>query len=190
MKLFELDDTYTVNFNPEVFLIKDFAELRDSRKKNIELLYKEMAYIFFFTDLTSDFAFQTNDELRHKDVKKYVGLPDKWEPDDKLKRCIKVYDYLSQTVAGKLLKGCYIGVNKITELLENINLNERDKGGRPIWNQKQVTDTIKGVPPLLKSLKEAEAEYLKGQAENSKLRGDKIKTLYEDGFTGAFGKTD
>lgn len=183
MKLFHLDDTYTPQFEPEVFLIHDFAELRKSRKKNIELLYKEMAYIYFFCDLRSDFMFNTNTKDRHNDVVKFVKLPKDWKPDDKLKKCMEVYNYLSETVAGKLLGSCYVGVNKITELLESIDLNERNASGNTIWNQKQISDTIKGIPALLKSLKEAEAEYLKGQAENDKLRGDKIKTLYEDGFT-------
>ena len=72
---------------------------------------------------------------------------------------------------------------KIKKQLENIDLDERKKtSGDPVWNLKQMVDTSKALPSLLESIRKAEAEYLKGQSENEKLRGDKVKTLYEDGF--------
>lgn len=184
MKLFELDDTYTVNFNPEIFLIEDFRKLRDSRKKNIELIYKELGFIFFFCDLKSDFQFQTNKVLREEDVKKQVGLDEKWKPDDLVLACMKTYKYLSQTVSSRLLESIYITVDKIKFQLEGIDLNERHPTTNvPIWNIKQISDTAKSFPSLMESIRQAEKEYIKGQEENEKLRGDKIKTLYEDGIT-------
>lgn len=183
MNLFELDDTYTVQFNPEVFLLKDFAELKKSRKKDIELLYKEMSYIYFFTDLRSDFQFQTDKKERAEEVKKMVGLKEDWKPDDKINTCIEVYKYLSTTTASRLLESAYTAVDKIVQQNNTIDLNERNlKTNTPIWNQKHIQDSIKGIPELLKSLRVAEAEYLKGQQENEKLKGDKMKTLFEDGF--------
>lgn len=182
MKLFELDDTYNVIFNPEVFLLKDFQVLRDSRK-DINILSKEMAFIYFYCDLRSDFQFQTSPEERKKEIKKFVKLDDKWEPDDKLKTCMEVYKYLSQTVSSGILESAYLIADKIKTQLKDIDLAERHAvSGVPIWDLKKILDTSKALPELMESIRKAESEYLKGQTENEKLRGDKIKTLYEDGF--------
>lgn len=183
MKLFDLDDSYNVVFDPEIFLIKDFADLRDSRKKNIALIYKELAFIYFYCDLRSDFQFQTDKKERVAEVKRFVKLPENWKIDKHIETCMEVYNYLSQTVTGNLLKGAYKAVDKITKNIEDLDLDERDKSNKPIWNQKQLADVIKTIPDILKAIQEAEAQYMRGQEANDKLRGDKIKTLYEDGFT-------
>lgn len=183
MKLFNLDSTYTVNFEPEVFLLKDFRDLRDSRKKDIELLYKEMAFIYYFADLSSDFQFETDKTEREKNIKKFVGLPSSWKRDKKIDTCIEVYKYLSQSISGGILEAAYLMADKIKKQLEKIDLDERKKStGDPVWNLQQMVNTSKTLPTLLESIRKAEAEYLKGQTESDKLRGDKVKTLYEDGF--------
>lgn len=182
MKLFELDDTYTVNFEPEIFLIKDFKNLRDSRKKKIDLLYKELSFIYFYCDMSSDFQFQTSKVDREIEIKKFVDLPETWKPDKLINACIETYNYLSQTVSSRLLESIYTTVDKIKTQLEDLNLNERDKSNRPIWNVKQIVDSIKVMPDLLESIRKAEKEFIKGQQESDKLRGEKIKTLYEDGI--------
>lgn len=116
-----------------------------------------------------------------------VGLPKDWEPDDLVKACMKVYKYLSQTVSSNLLESCYIAVEKLQAHLNTLDLNERNEtSGTPIWNPKIISDIVKNVPELLKAIQQAEAEYIKGQNINDKLRGDKIKTFYEDGISPKF----
>ena len=183
MKLVEqLDGSYNVTFNPELFLLKDFRDLRDDRN-DIELVYKEIAFVYFYADLRSDFQFETNPEKRKEDIKRMLGLGKDWEMDTYVNNCIMAYMYLSQTVSGRLLESAYLAVDKFTEQIKEIDLNERDKGGKPIWNQKQIMDTVKAIPELLQTVKQAEMEYLKNQEKESRLRGDKVKTLYEDGIT-------
>jgi hypothetical protein len=181
MKIFELDESYNVIFSPELFLLKDFRDLRDDRK-DIDILYKEISYIYFFADLGSDFQFELNLNKRKKDLIRYVGLPPNWKPDKLVETCIEVYEYLSQTVSSSLLESVYAIVDKFQKQIKGIDLNERDKGGKPIWNQKQIMDMAKSVPDLLESTKKAEFEFLKDQEKETKIKGDKLKTLYEDGF--------
>lgn len=183
MKLVELDSEWNPIINPELFLIECFEELRIDRQKDKDLLIKEIGYIYFFYNLKSDFQFQTNKKERHKDVKRYVGLPDDWEIDDLLGRCIDTYLYLSQSVSSKILQTAYMSVDKLKEQLEAIDLNERDSNNKPIWNIKHYSDTTKVIPDLLETIQKAEKAYLKGEQENEKLRGNKLKTLYEDGFS-------
>lgn len=181
MKIFDLDDAYNVIFSPELFLLKDFRDLRDDRN-DVELLYKEIGFIYYFADLGSDFQFELDLKAREKDIKRFVGLPDDWEKDELIETCIKVYNYLSQSVSSRLLESAYLGVDKFVEQIRAIDLNERDKANKPIWNQKQIMDMMKNIPDLLETVKQAETEFLKNQEKETKIRGDKLKTLYEDGF--------
>ena len=183
MKLFELDDKYNVNIDPELFLLKDFANLRDARKGNIDLLYKELSFIWFYCDMNSDFQFQTNKTEKVKDIVKQVDLNADWEPDELVNKCIELYQYLSQTISSKLLKSVYISVDKVRNHLENLDLSERDpKSNKPIFNQKDVIASVKQIPSLLKAIAQAEDEFIKNKDTNEKLRGEKMMTLYEKGF--------
>jgi hypothetical protein len=182
MKLIDLDDNYNVVLDPEVFLLKDFQALRDDRK-DPERVLAEIGYLYFFFNPRSEFQFQTDKQERHKDVLKRVGLPEDWTIDAIMQACIDTYLYLSQTISGKLLESAYLTVDKIKDQLNKIDLNERDKSDKPIWNIKQIVDTSKVIPQLMETIRESEKAYIKGQAENDQLRGNKIKTLYEDGFS-------
>jgi len=181
MKLFDLDDSYNIIVKAEVFLLKDFKDLQKARKDST-LLYQELGYIYYFCDLSSDFQFELNPVKREKDIIKYVGLPEGWIADDLVKTCVQVYLYLSQTVSSRLLESAYLAVDKFIKQIEKIDLNERDKANKPIWNFKQMMDSVKGIPDTMENIRKAEAQYLKNAEKDTKLRGDKVKTLYEDGF--------
>jgi len=181
MKLFELDETYNLIFHPELFLLKDYKDLRDDRN-DVDILYKELGYVYYQCDMKSVFQFELDPLKRKEDIKKYVGLSKIWEPDELVKTCEKVYNYLSQTVSSKLLSTAYLTVDKFDTQIRNLDLNERDKNGKPIWNQKQIMDLANSIPQLLETVQKSEAQFLKAEQEETKLRGDKVKTLYEDGF--------
>lgn len=181
MNLIQSKDGYNVEINPELYTIHEFAELLESRKDK-KLLLKEIAYIYFFYDLSSDFQFELNTMARHDDVVRYVNLPGTWSKDKYMDNAIAAFLYLSQTPASKLLQAAYIGANKLKEQLEQLDLNERDKAGRPIWNLKQYNDTLKSLADTVDSIDKAERQFIKSQEDNSTLRGTKIKSIYEDGF--------
>lgn len=180
MKLIRSNDGYTIEVEPELYKIKEFAELIESRKKNLDLLHKELCYIYFYTDMSSDFQFQSDKNERHKDLKKYLDLPSVWKRDKLVDEAIKAYEYLSQTASSRLLQSVYIAVDKIKNQLETIDLNERDKVNKPIWNIKQIQDTIKAMPDLMANIEKAEKQYIKSQEENTKVRGNKSKSTYDD----------
>jgi len=180
MRLIKSVDGFSIEIEPELYTIKQFAELVESRKKNTSLLIKELSYIFFYTDMSSDFQFQTNEIERHKDVKKYVDLPTIWKKDKLVEEAIEAYKYLSQTASSRLLQSVYIAVDKIKNQLETIDLNERDKAGKPIWNIKQIQDTIKAMPDLMMNIEKAEKQFIKSQEDSTKIRGNKQKSVYED----------
>lgn len=181
MKLIKCkEDNLTLEIEPELYSILEFAELVENRKKNNALLIKELAYIYFFADLGSDFQFQANEIERDKDLKKHLGLPLGWRRDKLVDEAIEAYRYLSQTTSSKLLQSAYIASDKIIKQLQSIDLDERDKNGKPIWNLKQFNDTTKAIAQTVSELDKAEKQFIKDQEENTKLRGTKNKSVYDD----------
>lgn len=163
INLLENVDGFTIRINPEFLSIKAVSDLVNSRgDKN--LLYKEISFIYFYCNLLSDFNSQKDLKLRKEEIKKYLGLKDTWDIDKYLERVIELYTKSQEEEDSyALLKTLYNMVEKIKVQLDNIDLNERDKNDKPIWNIKIINDTVKGMPELMESLKKAEAQFIKAQ---------------------------
>jgi hypothetical protein len=179
MKLLTSKDGFNLEANEMLYSIREFAELLESRKNNKSLLLKELAYIYFYYDLSSDFQFEVNELMRNADVIKHVGLPDSWTKDKLLEEAIIAFNHLSQSASSRLLQSVYIGVDKIKNQLESIDLNERDKAGKPVWNIKQINDTIKGLPSLMESIEKTEKQFIKSQETSTTIRNSKVKTAFD-----------
>lgn len=180
MKLFKCEDGFNVTFEPELLLISAFQNLYHNRNGNEPLFIKELAYVYFMDDIESDFQQEGNQLDRSFDVKKHTNLNVAWKEDEFIAECRKVYVELSETMTSGLLKDTNDMVYKIREELKAINLSEKDKMGKPIYNLKQIIETTKLIPALIESLNKAESEYVKGKVESNKNKGSKIKSLYED----------
>lgn len=182
MRLFNLDENYDVQIDPEVFLIEDFKKLRDSRK-NPELILKEISFLFFFCDLRSEFTYNQNLQERKNEIIKRINLPENYTLDDLMKNAIKTYKELALTPAAKLLQTSYIVLDNIDNQLKTIDITKVNKNGIPIWNIKQVMDTLKAIPEVVQAIKQAEEEFLKEEeTASAQMKGNRIKSLYEDGF--------
>ena len=131
------------------------------------------------TDMASEFQFQVNIYERQREVKKYMNLPLDWEPDEIVLEAIEAYKYLSQTPASRLLESAYIASEKLKSHIESIDLNERDRNSKPVWNIKQYNDILAMLPKTLESLDNAEKQYIKMQETKTKIRKNKEKTLYD-----------
>lgn len=85
-----------------------------------------------------------------------------------------------KTPAALLLEDTRMAVDKLRQLLRNIDLNEVDDKGRPIYTLNTITSTIKQIPGLIKDLDEAERALAKEIAQSDKVRGAQEKSIYED----------
>ena len=179
IKLFKYEG-YTVTVEPEALMLAPFKALwkRDkSRDKNRAM--QELAYIYFMGDPRSDYQYLVDEEVRSQEIKKGEGLPDDWQPDEAVKRALAFYNSFKPASAG-LLEDTRHAVNKLRELLRNINLEERDDKGKPVYTLNTITATIKQIPSLVKDLDEAERTLAKDIIQDSKARGSQSKALYED----------
>lgn len=181
MELFIVkEDGFTIDINPILYTIGEFANLIEFRTNDKKLLKKELAYIYFHSDLKSDFQFQVDANQRKRDLIKFLNLDPSWSVVPELQAAIDAYKYLSQTVSSKLLATVYSIVDKIEAQLNSIDLDERDKSNKPIWNIKQIQEVAQRLPYVMESIDKAEKIYIKAQEDNTKIRGAKTKSLYED----------
>lgn len=165
MKLFVYEG-YKVRVSPEALMLKPFKTLwtRD-KTRNKEKAMMEFAYIYFWADPRSEYQYIIDDDDRNKAVKEGLGLPAKWKPDKDVQKALDLYASFT-TTAALLLQDTRYAVDKLRQLLRDIDLNAKDKNDKPIYTLNTITATIKQVPSLVRDLDNAE-KYLNEQLKES-----------------------
>lgn len=179
MKLFKYEG-YKLHISEEAFVLKPFKEIWNRDKtKNKDKALQELGYIYFMSDPRSDYQYIVDEEDRAKAIKEGEGIDSKWKPDNKVIEAMKFYKTF-KPVSALLLEDTRIAVDKLRQLLRNIDLTEVDDKGKPIYTLNTVTATIKQIPSLVKDLDEAEKAIAKEIMESDKVRGAQEKSMYED----------
>lgn len=185
LTLIKTDDGFNLDIADELWFIWEFKVFLEDRlkdKKNgKEQILKELGYLYFYYNPESDFASQTNDSLRHDEVLQYVNLPNNWKADKLFENIVSIYNGV-ETLTDKLLKTARLATDKLNIQLAKIDLDEKDKSGKPIYNLKQFNETIKQLPDTMEALDKAEKMYIRNKAEKTNLKGGKEKSIYEDGI--------
>ena len=171
---------YNVSVDPEALLLIPFKRLWDRDKsKDKSIAQQELAYIYFMSDPRSDCQYIVDEEQRSAEITQALGMPSKWKPDTYVDAALKYYESFKPSSAG-LLEDTRIAVNKLRQLLRNIDLEAVDDKGKPIYTLNTVTATIKQIPSLVKDLDEAERTLSKDIIQEAKARGSQSKSLMED----------
>lgn len=179
MKLFKYEG-YKLHISEEAFILKPFKEIWNRDKtKNKDKALQELAYVYFMCDPRSDYQYIVDEEDRAKAIKEGEGIDSKWKPDNKVIEAMKFYKTF-KPVSALLLEDTRIAVDKLRQLLRNIDLTEVDDKGKPIYTLNTITATIKQIPSLVKDLDEAEKAIAKEIMESDKVRGAQEKSMYED----------
>lgn len=182
IKLFKYD-SYKITISEEALLLKPFKAIwnRD-RSQNKDKALSELGFIYFFCDPRSDYQYLTDEDARKQAIKEGEGLPDKWEPDRLVTDAMEFYESFKSTAA-LLLEDTKYAVTKLRKQLREINLDEKDIKGKPIYTLNIITATIKQVPSLAKDLDEAEKALASESIQGGKMRGQGEKTILEDDLT-------
>lgn len=179
VKLFKYEG-YNLTISEEALILKPFKTLWDRDKTaNKGKAIAELGFIYFFCDPRSDYQYITDEASRLEQIKQGEGLPEKWEPDKKVLDAMEFYNSFKPASAG-LLEDTRAAVNKLRQLLRNIDLEAVDDKGKPIYTLNTITATIKQIPSLVKDLDEAERTLARDIIAESKARGSQVKSIYED----------
>ena len=179
MKLFRYEG-YKVVISEEAFALKVFRQIwnRD-RSVNKDKAIMELGYVYFMVDPRSDYQYLVDEDERSKAIIEGEGLPNGWTPDKAITEAMEFYSRFKPTAA-LLLEDTRYAVDKLRKLLREIDLNQLDDKGKPIYTLNSITATIKQVPSLAKDLDEAEKALASEMRSEGKMRGSGEKTLMDD----------
>lgn len=179
MKLFKYEG-YKIVISEEAFALKVFRQIwnRD-RTASKDKAIMELGYVYFMIDPRSDYQYLVDEDERSKAIIEGEGLPSDWKPDKLVKEAMDFYGKFKPTAA-LLLEDTRYAVDKLRKLLRDINLEDKDDKGKPVYTLNTITATIKQVPSLAKDLDEAERALASEMRNQGKMRGQGEKTIMED----------
>jgi hypothetical protein len=181
MKMFSLDKDYNVVWEPQILLLSPFLALmkrdktKDKNKANCEL-----AFVWFYSDIKSDYQIHTDPDVRIKAIAADMpGLPNKWVPDLVVMTAVKFYEENSTSVTASILKdGMYIANKLSAKMKESVDGTDALDVGEII----KLLDGVKKIPDIIKALQAAEKAVLQEIMESQDKMGSKEKALFEDGI--------
>ena len=144
-----------------------------------EFFMQQISYLYFMVDPRSDYQYLVDEDERSKAIIEGEGLPNGWKPDKAITEAMEFYSRFKPTAA-LLLEDTRYAVDKLRKLLRDIDLNQLDDKGKPIYTLNSITATIKQVPSLAKDLDEAEKALASEMRSEGKMRGSGEKTLMDD----------
>lgn len=179
MKLFKYEG-YKIVISEEALALKCFRDIwKRDRSANKEKAVLELGYIYFMIDPRSDYQIYIDEEQRSKEIKEGEGISADWKPDKVVLDAMKFYKKFLP-MSALLLEDTRAAVDKLRKKLRDINLDDIDDKGKPIYTLNTITSTIKLVPSLVKDLSEAEKAISREIMQNDKVRGSNEKHMFED----------
>lgn len=183
MRLFKYD-AYKVTISEEALILKPFKQIwnRDKSASKDKAL-SELAYVYFMEDPASDYQYLVDRNERSAAIIEGEGLG-KWKPDKMVQEAMEFYASF-KTTSALILEDTRYAADNLRKSLRTIDLKAADDRGKPLYTVASIISAIKQVPQLVKELAEAERAVAKEMAEsNGRVRGQKAKTILEDGFDG------
>lgn len=180
MKLIEFDGA-DFKVADEAFLIRPIRELFEADKsRRKEGFWRQISYLWFMCDPRSTYSYLVDEGARAKEIKAQEGLGDDWEPSPTLREAMDVYRKNCVTTSSLLLEGMRKGIDNLRVFLETVNLSERDKNDKPVYQVSTMTAALKQIPDLAKALVEAERALAKDFESDDRARGTTEKAAGED----------
>lgn len=186
MKLFEMKDNSLLVSEEAWGLLPFKAILKRDKSRNKELAFKEMLFIYYYTDIRSDYVSIADNGLRAREIKKDIGLPVEWDIDNIIKDALRYYDSMSLSPIAKLYKSSLKAADDISKYLEKTDelLDERTANGSTVTTLATITGSLKSVPIIMRDLKAAYKEVLSEQKEmEGRTKGSRTLNPFEDGLT-------
>ena len=159
--------------------------LKRDKSRNKDLALKEMLFIYYYTDIKSDYLI-IDIKLRTNEIIKDIQLPDNWKIDNIMQDAINFYEERSLTVIGKLYKNALLAANDISEYLTKTKelLEERDDRGKPVTTLTTIVGGISKIKVVMQDLKAAEKELIKEKIETEgRMKGQQQMGMFESGLT-------
>lgn len=176
-------EAYTLTIEPEALTIKAIRNLWNRDKsKNKERALAELGYIYFLVDPRSTYSFITDLDDRSEKIILEEGLPKNWKPDKIVKEAMESYSNSVVTTSYLLLEDTKFAVDNLRKYLRSMDFTETDDKGKPKYPVNTLATAVNQVADLAEKLMRAERVVAQEIVENNRIRGQKEKTILEDGL--------
>jgi len=178
--LFDLKNRQ-VTFSPAALMIPEFKALwdRDESKDKYTAL-REISYVYFFTDFKSPYVAALSPEILERTIAKDYLKDESYTPDAEVIAAIDKYRELQITPSMLLLKAAIKTVHNLTDYLENVDLQERDKNDKPIYKPNDITGALSKIGNIVESLQKVKENVEREIMHSAQLRGQRQKGNRED----------
>ena len=103
-----------------------------------------------------------------------------YNPPPHVQEAINRYKSLQETPAMHLLDASLSTVHNLITYLKSVDLQERDKGGKPIYKPNDVVSALSKIGNIVESLTKVREQVEKEQTKTGTLRGQRMKGNRED----------
>ena len=170
--------------NEETLLISPYKEIweRDT-SKNKEFALEEFAYIEFMVSMKKSNPYRQYDESRKDSVvRAAVITQENWEPDELVIEAMKQLREFQTNASStySYYMAAKQAVENMKEFFENVDINERNEKGVPIYKPRDITSALNDTEKVLANLKALEKKVEEELYETTKNRSDKRISPFAD----------
>jgi len=180
MNLFQLIE-YNLHISEEAYALIPFKKLLDNDKsKDKEVAMKELAFIWYLTDIKSDYNYILNPKDKQEEIIKDLNLPKGWKLNKDVQTAIDFYKDRSKTVSSTILENSLFIANTLSNKMRKIVEDDNDM--LSIKEIESISSGLSKMPGIVTSLQKLEQTVIKEQSEKSSNVGSQEKALFEDGL--------
>lgn len=183
MNLFQMVE-YNLQISEEAYALAPFKKLLDNDKsKDKEVAMKELAFVWFMSDIKSTYNYILNEKDKQEEIIKDLQLPKTWKRNKDVDNAIIFYKDRSKTVSSTILENSLFIANTLSNKMKKIvTESEENDTELSIKDIESISKGLTQMPNIVKSLQQLEQTVLKEQAEKSDKVGSQDKALFEDGL--------
>lgn len=187
MTLFEITKE-GIRPRSHTLLIKEFKDIYNLSKNKDETT-KFLAYVFYIADYKSVYQSYSPEE-REEVLKEDLGLPKDWKEPKEVQLGISKYKKLQETPTMRYLNAQMKTLEDLINFFKGLDLNERDKSGKPIWKPKEITGAMTDSAKVAESLEKLKEKVKKEEMDTGRIRGGGIAGDFEDAASMDFLRDD
>lgn len=176
MKIFEYKDFKLQLNQPEILLVKEFADvIKADRSKDKSKSFRWFTYIYLMIDWSSPYVDYT-DQLRKEKALSDAGLKEE-DLEDKVFQAVYVkYDEIvNSNRILRYAKSQWKLLDKIEEYVDSVDLTEivesGPQKGKLVHSVRDARDTVKQMPELIEKAKEVRKQVQEELKESTGARG-------------------
>lgn len=175
------DETFSIEPTTEILTNKYFKKIWD--KKNKELALAELAFIYYMSDIRSQYFVIDDGKVRQATILNddiIPALPKKYVPSIDVLKAIQYYkDIQDKDDVIQVYKTARRTVGKIRLYLENLDFSATTKTGTLLNDPKSVSSVLKDLRNLTNELRNAEIDVYTSRNKEDEYVGGTEKSILE-----------